>query len=151
MKVKKLHPNAKLPTRAENGSTGYDLYSVEEVFIPLGETRIVDTGIAIELESHAKVDYMSYFKIEDRSGMASKGMRTGAGVVDQSYRGPIKVVLHNFSASIHPKGMESGYKINIGDRIAQGIIQYSLIERVVEVDELSASERNEAGFGSSGT
>ena len=150
MKVKKLHPLAKLPTQAEGGSCGYDLYSAETVFIPVGTTKMIKTGIAIELEAPAKMGMLPFFKIEDRSSMAAKGLRTGGGVVDVSYRGEVKVVLHNLTCESDLHGMEHGYFIKQGDRIAQGIIEHASVERVVETEELSNTERNEGSFGSTG-
>jgi dUTP pyrophosphatase len=153
MKVKKLHPDAQIPTRAEVGSNGYDLYAIEETFIPQGKTAIVDTGIAIDLsgESYAP-NLMPYFEIKDRSGLASKGLRTGAGIVDFSYRGPVKVVIHNLNNTTmyDTKTDKHGYLIHKGDRIAQGIIQLSMIQNLVEVDELTETDRNAGGFGSTG-
>lgn len=49
MKIKKLHPDAKIPTRGDSGSNGYDLYSVEDKFIAKGKTEVIDTGIAVDL------------------------------------------------------------------------------------------------------
>lgn len=153
MKVKKLNPEAQVPTRAEAGSNGYDLYSIEETFIPQGKTAVIDTGIAIDLtgENYAP-NLIPYFEIKDRSGLASKGLRTGAGVVDYSYRGPIKVVIHNLNntSMYDTKTDKHGYLIKKGDRIAQGIIQLSMIQSPVVVDELTETERNAGGFGSTG-
>lgn len=153
MKVKKLSPEAQIPTRAESGSNGYDLYAVEDSFIPQGKTAIVDTGIAIDLtgENYAP-NLMPYFEIKDRSGLASKGLRTGAGVVDYSYRGPVKVVIHNLNNTTiyDTKTDKHGYLIKKGDRIAQGIIQLSVIQNMEVVEELTETERNANGFGSTG-
>ncbi len=153
MKIKKLHPEAQIPTRAEVGSNGYDLYAVEEAFIPQGKTAIVDTGIAIDLsDQNFAPNLMPYFEIKDRSGLASKGLRTGAGVVDYSYRGPVKVVIHNLNntSTYDTKTDKHGYLIQKGDRIAQGIIQLSVIENMEVVDQLSETERNAGGFGHTG-
>lgn len=153
MKIKKLHPEAQIPTRAEIGSNGYDLYSVEDVFIQQGKTAVVDTGIAIELSDlGAYHNMLPYLEIKDRSGLASKGLRTGAGIVDYSYRGPVKVVIHNLNnTSLYDtKTDKHGYLIKKGDRIAQGIIHLSLIPNIEEVNDLSETERNAGGFGSTG-
>lgn len=152
MKIKKLHADAQIPTRAEVGSNGYDLYSVEEVFIPQGKTAIVDTGIAIEHGESNYYNMLPYFEIKDRSGLASKGLRTGAGIVDYSYRGPVKVVIHNLNNTTmyDTKTDKHGYLIKKGDRIAQGIVHLSLIPKIEEVTELSETERNAGGFGSTG-
>lgn len=149
MKIKKLHENAKLPTRANPTDAGYDLYSVEDVFIPLGQTRIVKTGIAIELDPS---DKLKFLKIEDRSSMAAKGLRTGAGVVDVAYRGEIGVVIHNLTAKDYrdPVLFEAGYRIQAGDKIAQGIIHTIEVEPVEWADQISTTDRGQGGFGSTG-
>src|ERR1035437_2753504 len=95
MKVKLLHEKAQLPKRSSENAAGLDLYACEDVFIPVGETRLIPLGIAIKLQGRYGV--IPYLKIEDRSGMAVKGLRTGAGVVDYDYRGEIKVVMHNLN------------------------------------------------------
>lgn len=153
MKIKKLHPDAKVPTRADSGSNGYDLYSVEEKFIPKGKTETIDTGIAVDLSGgNFDPKLIPYFEIKDRSSLASKGLRTGAGIVDYSYRGPVKVVIHNLNniACYNPQTDKYGYLVKKGDRIAQGIIQLSVIDEFIEVDELTETERNAGGFGSTG-
>lgn len=158
MKVKRIHQEAKLPTRADPLSNGYDLYSVEDVFIPVGHTAIVDTGISIELDkfldiypTHNRV--LSYFEIKDRSSMASKGLRSGAGIVDNGYRGPIKVVMHNLNNADKYDAISEqwGYVINKGDKIAQGIITLSQVPDIVEVVELNNTERGSGSFGSTGS
>jgi dUTP pyrophosphatase len=155
MRVKRLHPDAKLPTRADDGSNGYDLYASESVFIPHGATMIVSTGIAIELQNRWNTEQQQVFKIEDRSSMAVKGLRTGGGIVDNSYRGEIKVILHNFSnkdkiGTISPDRSGFGYYVNQGDKIAQGLIYDTYAEEIIETYNLSDSSRGDQGFGSSG-
>jgi deoxyuridine 5'-triphosphate nucleotidohydrolase len=154
MKVKLLHPNAKLPTRADQGSNGYDLYACEDVFIPMGETKIIPTGISIDLRDYNQSHLIPVFKIEDRSSMAIKGLRTGAGVIDYSFSGEIKVVIHNLNcqrdvlSTIY--GGDEGYKIKAGDKIAQGLIYYTFITDVIEVNDVTTTERGSSGFWSSG-
>jgi dUTP pyrophosphatase len=116
---------------------------------------ILDTGIAVELSPvalSAETKVLPYFEIKDRSGLASKGLRTGAGIVDYSYRGPVKVVIHNLNnISKYDQNTDKwGYFVQKGDRIAQGIIQLSLIENAEVVDELTETERNAGGFGHTG-
>lgn len=157
LKVKLLHEDAKLPTRADEGSNGYDLYSVEDVFIPIHTTAIIKTGISIELDKFLDVypesnRVMPYFEIKDRSSMAAKSLRTGAGIVDFSYRGELKVVLHNLNNSDDYDAITEnyGYIVRKGDRIAQGIISLSMVPEILEVTETTTTERNDKAFGSSG-
>jgi len=136
LKVKKLKGNAKLPERKTEGAAGLDLYSAEDVEINPGEIKIIGTGIAVEIPK-------GYFGlIKDRSGFASKGLHTLAGVIDEDYRGEIKIVLVNL-------GKEK-IKIEKGTRIAQLIIIPYLKVTVKEVEELSETERGNKGFGSTG-
>lgn len=84
-----------------------------------------------------------YFKIESRSGLSTKGIHVGAGVIDVDYRGEIKIVIHNIS--------KKAYEFHKGDKIAQGILQFK--PRNITIEEvmvLSDSVRGENGFGSSG-
>ena len=148
MKIKLNHEDAKLPTRASIDSAGLDLYSVEDKFISKGSTTVVDTGISV-LFSKGLV-----LKIEDRSGLAAKGLRTGAGVVDADYfPGTIKVVLHNLTneSSYHEGAV--GYWVRKGDRIAQFLLyEVKMYEPSLWKEEygLNNSGRNGKGFGSSG-
>lgn len=157
LKVKRLNSEAKLPTRADDGSNGYDLYSTEDVFIPKGSTAIIKTGISVELPKYLDIytdsnAVLPYLEIKDRSSMAAKSLRTGAGVVDNSYRGEIKVVMHNLSNTDDYDTITEnyGYIIHKGDKIAQGIITLSMIPSIVEVDNTSVTDRNDKAFGHSG-
>ena len=95
MKVKKLNPNAILPTRGSQCAAGYDLYACLDaaaVIIPPHTTYLVDTGWAMQ------IPWGLFGAIFARSGLASKrGLRPAncVGVIDSDYRGPVKVALHN--------------------------------------------------------
>lgn len=146
LRVKKLDSAAHIPVRSESGAAGLDLYSSTDVFIPTGATAVVSTGIAMAIPTNF------YGKIEDRSSMAAKGLRTGAGVIDSSYRGEVKVVIHNFSSSeaSDPVLMRKGYQIKKGDRIAQLIIQEYDRPIIETVEFLDDTSRGSGGFGSTG-
>jgi len=135
LKVKKLENGAKLPERKRERDAGLDLYCIEDFEIEPNEIKIVRTGIAIEIPK-------GYFgMIKDRSGLASKGLHVLAGIIDENYRGEIKIVLINL-------GKEK-LKFEKYSRIAQLlIIPYLKVE--IEESELSQTERGENGFGSSG-
>jgi len=137
LKVKKLREDAKLPLRKREGDAGLDLYSVEEVFLKPGEWKAVPTGVAVEIPK-------GYFGlIKDRSGLALKyAVHCLAGVVDENYRGEVKVVLINL-------GSET-VKLDKHTRIAQLLVIPYLPVEVREVKELSETERGQQGFGSSG-
>ena len=143
IKVKRLSPEAQLPSYAHPGDFGdlaADLYSAEAITLEPahqpGSTRPVSTGVALEFpSSHGAL-------VEDRSGLASRGVTTLAGVIDPGYRGEIKVVLTNLNG--HAVG------IRPGDRIAQLRIVQRITASFEEVDELAEAARGERGFGSTG-
>lgn len=144
--IKLLNENARMPTRAKDGDAGLDLYASEDVFIPQGATAVVPVGVATEIPINTML------KIEDRSSMAAKGLRTGAGIVDQGYRGEIKVVMHNLTCieDSDPVLFKKGKKIKKGDKVAQAILHPILLPIPYEVKELSDTSRGSGGFGSSG-
>jgi dUTP pyrophosphatase len=146
MKIKKLYEDAVIPTRADNGSAGMDLYAylkyndiADVLAIPPHKTEMVSVGFAMEIPNG------TYGAIFARSGLASKqGLRPAncVGVVDSTYRGEVFVALHNDSDEIK--------YIYHKDRIAQMIImEYPTVE-ITETDVLSNTERGTNGFGSSG-
>jgi dUTP pyrophosphatase len=135
-RVKLLSNDSKLPTRGSERAAGYDLYSeVDTVLLP-GDIMIVPLGFTAEMP------YGYYGQIKDRSGMAFRGIVTFAGVMDNDYRGEWKVVLHNAGSS--------QFKIRKGDKICQVVLKRYGDFRVIEVDELSDTERGGDGFGSTG-
>jgi len=137
LKVKKLSPDAVLPTVAHPGEdVGYDLYSAEDVVLEAHGAAGVHTGIAIEFEPTAGG------VVKTRSGMAKKRLMCNAGVIDAGYRGEIIVLMENLGAQ--------PYTIHKGDRIAQLLEQPFLAGEVVEA-ELNEAVRGSKGFGSSGS
>jgi len=141
IKVLKMRPQAKLPTRAHDNDAGWDLYAAE-TFGGFGDLPVdhvtIPTGIAVEIpEGH-------FGLIKSRSSLSSKhGVNVTAGVVDSGYRGEIGVVLQTTS----PQGMP---QIAQGDKIAQMIVLPLPSTKIIEVKSLSESKRGEKGFGSSG-
>ena len=144
MKVnfKKLNENAIVPTYGSQFAAGADLYACtngETVTFGPGETKLIKTGIAMEIpEGYAGLIYA-------RSGIANKrGLAPSnkVGVVDSDYRGEIMVSLHNHSL------VEQS--ITDGERIAQMVIAPFLKVEYTEVDELTETVRGEGGFGSTG-
>jgi dUTP pyrophosphatase len=139
IKVLKLHPEAKLPRYSHTGPWGdlaADLHAVSTWKLEPGETVALATGIALELPStHGAL-------VEDRSGLALKGLTTLAGVIDPGYRGEIKIVLTNLNPL--------PYTISAGDRIAQLRIVQRIEATFEEVAELAEAARGTGGFGSTG-
>jgi dUTP pyrophosphatase len=134
------------PSRNKSTDAGLDLYSIEDKFIELGTTAVIRTGISVNVPEGM------VGKIEDRSSLAAKGLRTGAGVIDTGYSGEVGVVLHNLTSQLtsDPVLHRKGYQIRKGDKIAQ-LLVYSVETPTVEVVGNSwESERGAGGFGSSG-
>lgn len=142
LKVKLVRPDAQLPKRETSGSAGHDLRACisEDVILPAGGSLRLPTGIAIEMES---ADYVAI--IAARSSMAAKygvTMANGIGVIDSDYRGEISVLLYNHS--------QEDFVIHPGDRVAQLLLLPVDLPDIVEVEELSQTQRGEGGFGSTG-
>lgn len=139
LKVKKLVEQAKLPRYAHVGDYGdlaADLYASEALTIDPGTTAAVPTGIAIEFPfTHGAL-------VEDRSGLALKGITTLAGVIDPGYRGEVRVVVTNLAAT--------PFEVKAGDRIAQLRIVQRIEAEFEEVAELGDAHRGAGGFGSTG-
>ena len=141
LKIKRLRPEAVLPTRGSAQAAGYDLYACmgHSVSIAPHETVMVGTGLSIAVPE-------GYFgAIFARSGLASKhGLRPAncVGVCDSDYRGEYIVPLHNDG--------DTEKTVNDGERIAQLIVMPYLAVDFDETDELPDTERGAAGFGSTG-
>lgn len=139
LKVKKINDDAIIPNFAYKGDAGMDLYSIEEVVIPSGETKLIKTGICIELPT------MTEAQVRPRSGLALKHSVTvlnTPGTIDEGYRGELKIILIN-----HGK---NDFKVEKHMKIAQMIIKPIYDINIEEVEELSDSERGKGGFGSTG-
>lgn len=136
--VKRLHPNATLPTRAHEHDAGWDLHALEHDRVESGETRMIRTGIAIAVPVGQCGD------VRSRSGLASRGITVAnsPGTIDPGYTGEVKVLLKNSTTKT--------FTIGPGDRIAQLVITYINTAKPIEVDHLDDSERGEGGFGSTG-
>ena len=130
-------PEAKLPSYAHlNGDTCADLYSCEELIIFGGETKLINTGVIMELP-----EGWGAF-IRQKSGLASKGIIPIGGIIDSSYRGEIKVILHNLS--------DHFFDVRVGMKIAQVDIRPVYRALFESVDTVENTERAANGFGSTG-
>lgn len=130
-----------IPKYQTENSAGVDIRASldEDLVLKAGEFKLVSTGIYLEIPSYYEV------QIRARSGLSIKhgiGLVNGIGTIDSDYRGEIKVPLINFS--------KEDFTIENGMRIAQMVLsKYEKID-FEEVDELSDSERQDGGFGSTG-
>jgi dUTP pyrophosphatase len=140
LKIKRLRPNAKLPKLATPGSTGFDVFAcIDEGAITLlgAQPRLIPTGIAIEVPRGYDV------QIRPRSGLSSKGVGVTLGTIDSDYRGEILITMYLFNPN-------ATFEIKHGDRIAQMVVGKVADLPLVEVEELSPTERGAGGHGSTG-
>jgi dUTP pyrophosphatase len=138
--VKRLRPDASAPTQAYPGDAGFDLASCERVELAPGARAVVGTGIAVAIPpGHAGL-------VIPRSGHAARhglGTVNAPGLIDEGYRGEVKVILHNTDG-------EAWFVVEPGMRIAQLVVVELPRVELVEVDDLPPSERGDGGLGSSG-
>ena len=138
LKVKLLRERARLPTRATPGSSGLDLYACLEAPVDLTQdVTLVPTGIAMEAPTGYDI------QVRPRSGLARQGVDIIFGTIDCDYRGEIFVNMRTF-------GSTQTFRIEHGDRIAQLVIARVVDLPVVEVQDLTESERGAGGYGSTG-
>ena len=141
IKITKLNKNAIIPTRGSNEAAGMDLYACTSspIIIAPHDTVKISTGIAMEIPD-------GYFGgVFARSGLATKqGLRPSncCGVIDSDYRGEVNVGLLN-----HGTKTQTVLK---GERVAQMMILPLPKVNLIEVEELSETERGTGGFGSTG-
>lgn len=141
VKVKKVGPFSKLPTRGSENAAGYDLYAATDssVIIPPHKTVMIGTGLAFEFPAG------TFAAVFARSGIASKrGLRPAncVGVIDNDYRGEVIVALHNDS--------DEEQIIEAHERIAQLVLLPFIEMTFIKSDELSSTVREAGGFGDSG-
>ena len=145
LRVKLVHPAAKLPARMTPGSAGFDLYAAESIEVPPTRCEqdscaevgraLVSIGIKLQLPPG------TVGRIASRSGLSvNSNIEAGAGWIDNDYRGELKVELKNLSSK--------PYKVNPGDRIAQLVILPLVDVEVHSVSHLEDTERGSSGFGS---
>jgi dUTP pyrophosphatase len=137
LKVKYLAKDIPKLAYAKAGDAAFDLYAAKDITIaPMGRVQ-VPTGVAMEIPE----GYVGL--VWDKSGLSHKfGLRTLGGVVDAGYRGEVMVGIINLS--------KEAYTFEKGHKVAQMLIQKREHCDIVEVKELSDSERGSNGFGSTG-
>jgi dUTP pyrophosphatase len=142
LKVRKLTQRSRVPEYKTAGSAGFDLSSINTVTVPAGSTKVIDTGLAFDIPQGYEL------QIRPRSGLSSKTtlrISNSPGTIDSDYRGSVGIIIDNIS-----QNQADSYKIKEGDRIAQAILckveraEFSLSE------ELTETERDVGGFGSTG-
>lgn len=139
VKIKPLVPQAVIPKYATPGSAGFDFHATVPVTIMPGETKLVPTGLSFQLPENVEL------QVRPRSGLSLKtGIRVAnsPGTADEDFRGEVKVILHNTGTI--------PFYVEMGDRIAQGVIVPVIKATFEVVEELDQTERGANGFGSSG-
>ncbi len=139
--VKKVRPNAILPTYGSTEAAGADLYACLDVPVTIlpHETAFIPTGLSMELPKGTGGFIMA------RSGLACKQDLAPAnkvGLIDSDYRGEFIVALHNHGTQMRT--------VQHGDRVAQLVIVPVLTPTYSEVEELDTTNRGAGGFGSTG-
>ena len=133
------HDGALIPKYSTDGAAGADLRAAEDVIIPAGERRLVNTGIKVIIPD----GYVGL--IHPRSGLA---LKTGItvlntpGTIDSDYRGDIGVILYNSS--------DKDYAVVVGDRIAQIVFQEYVKVNFIRSEVSEDTDRGSGGFGSTG-
>lgn len=135
MKIK-LDKGAFIPMRAHETDAGADLRSPIDTVVHARGSRVIDTGVHIQLPN----GYVGMLK--SKSGLNVKHGITSGGVIDEGYTGPIKVKLYNHS--------DEPYVLSRGDKITQLVILPCEYAKFDVVDYLDDSERGGDGFGSTG-
>ncbi len=144
IKIKKLNPQAKLPTQGSLGAAGYDLYSLEDVDMSAyyleDKAHLLKTGLAMSIPD----GYVGL--IFPRSGLHKRHLTLAncVGVIDSDYRGEVKVPLKCTD------NMDTNQFVVTGDRVAQILFVKRENAEFEEVDNLDITLRDEGGFGSSG-
>ncbi|MGG1442123.1 deoxyuridine 5'-triphosphate nucleotidohydrolase [Brevibacillus laterosporus] len=167
VKIKKLHPDAVLPTYATPGSAGFELVAVEQTVIEPGETVKIPLGLAFEIPKGYEM------QIRPRSGISLRTklrQSNSIGTIDSDYRGEVcmmfdNITEYNDSATCYYLNIEGdeihvsngsgflpsgSYIIQKGDRVAQGVIAPVIQATFFESEKLSDTQRGTGGFGSTG-
>ncbi|MFW6047650.1 MAG: dUTP diphosphatase [Candidatus Woesearchaeota archaeon] len=140
VKIKRLNQLATIPKYAKEGDAGFDFYSAECKQLRPFETKVFYTGLKIEIPDSYEI------QIRPRSGLSLKTslrVANSPGTIDSGYRGEIGIIMQNTNPS-------KTLTIDIGDRIAQGVLKRVPKAKFIDVEELSNTERGEGGFGHTG-
>lgn len=142
LKVKKLSKDARLPKYQTDGSGAFDFYLPENAFIDTHKKSVkVPLGVAVEVPH----GYGLFIIPRSSTGLKTTLRQSNSiGLIDSDYRGEIAVILDNLDEV-------EAYALNKGERIAQGYLVKLPHVNIVEVNELSETERGTGGFGSTGT
>jgi len=148
IKIKRLTPTAKIPSRAFVTDTGYDVYADRLEFGLHNNQIIVHTGIAVQPEPGY------YVEVYPRSSVAKKyaQLANSVGIIDETYTGEIILVFNGIPEHMSSDGVfySKHFGISVGEKIAQLIVRKRIDADFIEVDELGWTPRGDGGFGSTG-
>jgi dUTP pyrophosphatase len=139
VRVRLLRPGARLPRRATEQATGFDVYaSIESGSIAVGHRPVpIGTGLALEVPPGYDA------QVRPRSGLARQGVLSTFGTIDADYRGEVMVTMYTLGPDIR-------HVVHDGDRIAQIVITQLAPVTFEAADVLSETARGEGGHGSTG-
>jgi len=137
LKIKKLHPDAVIPCYAKAGDAGMDLVAISEEWNKDSTMVTYDTGLSLEIPE----GYVGLLFPRSSVSKTTLNLANSVGVIDSGYRGSLMLKF---------RYLEEGDVYDIGDRVAQLVIMKLPFVEIIEVAELSSSERGEGGFGSTG-
>ncbi len=135
--VKKLDPEAHLPSYAHPGDAGMDIYALERTVVPAGKSAKIRTGLSFEIPD----GYVGL--CWDKSGLSiNQSLKSLGGVLDAGYRGELMIGIFNLGSE--------DYVFEKHHKIIQMLIQPIVQGNIVEVTEMSDSSRGTGGLGSTG-
>jgi dUTP pyrophosphatase len=155
LKLKKIHPNAKIPKAQRLGDVGFDICCVEDVVVPPHDVLGIRTGLVFadlraeeDKETPGETPSAVFPQVLGRGGLGLKGLFVLGGIVDSNYRGELIVIIGNIR--------NVPYEFKTGDKCAQLVFQKIIAHSehnevvFVETDTVTETERGDKGFGSSG-
>ncbi|HYD53027.1 MAG TPA: dUTP diphosphatase [Gemmatimonadaceae bacterium] len=134
--MKRLRPTARVPAYQTGGAAGMDLHAAEARLIGPGETVLIPTGLAVEIPDGYEG------QVRPRSSFSRRGIIGPTGTIDSDYRGDVGVILFNSTPAV--------VGVDAGERIAQLVVSPVARCNVLEVEDLSETQRGAGGFGSTG-
>ena len=137
--IKRVDKGLPLPEYKSEGASGMDIYSRIDTTLMPSDYLVIPTGISVELPEGYEL------QIRPRSGLAANygiGILNTPGTIDADYRGEIKVIMFNIG--------KKPYRVKRGERIAQAVVSNVVKSEIVEVEQLSETDRGKGGFGSTG-
>lgn len=140
VKIKKLNKDAVIPSYAHDTDAGMDLTAITYKYDPIMDCHIYGTGITMEIPE----GYVGLCFPRSSNRKTNAYLTNHVGIIDSGYRGEIMFSFKNRSAGNNVK------PYNVGDRLGQIIIMPYPKIKLVQVDELSETERGTGGHGSTG-